>query len=53
MSRAEEILSFWFGEPGTIEYGKQRQIWFQKKLNLIIHYGASFYQITNEPLMVS
>ncbi|MDJ0772002.1 MAG: DUF924 family protein [Mastigocoleus sp. MO_167.B18] len=31
MSRAEKILSFWFGEPGTVEYGKPRQIWFQKK----------------------
>ncbi len=31
MLRAEKILSFWFGESGTVEYGKPRQIWFQKK----------------------
>jgi uncharacterized protein (DUF924 family) len=28
--RAQEILAFWFGQPGTPEYGRQRDIWFTK-----------------------
>jgi len=30
MSRVEAILNFWFGRPGTSEYGKSRQVWFTK-----------------------
>jgi uncharacterized protein (DUF924 family) len=26
----EEILEFWFGQPGTAEYGNSRRIWFHK-----------------------
>lgn len=28
--RADAILDFWFGQPETPEYGKSRQVWFQK-----------------------
>lgn len=31
MSRAEEILSFWFGQPNAADYGKPRKFWFEKK----------------------
>lgn len=27
---AQEILSFWFGEPGAAEFGKSRPFWFTK-----------------------
>jgi uncharacterized protein (DUF924 family) len=26
----EEILEFWFGRPGTAEYGSTRNVWFRK-----------------------
>ena len=26
----EEILEFWFGRPGTAEYGSTRKVWFRK-----------------------
>lgn len=26
----EEILEFWFGRPGTADYGRRRQAWFRK-----------------------
>lgn len=26
----DRVLAFWFGEPGTPEYGKPRQVWFRK-----------------------
>ena len=29
MSRVDEILSFWFGRPDEVDYGKRRQIWFK------------------------
>ncbi len=29
-SRAQEILDFWFGEPGSDEYGSERKLWFTK-----------------------
>lgn len=31
MSEFERILNFWFGEPTDENYGKPRQVWFQKK----------------------
>jgi uncharacterized protein (DUF924 family) len=31
MSPPETILEFWFGDRSTNEYGKPRQVWFQKK----------------------
>ena len=31
MSRSEEILAFWFGQPDAADYGKPRKFWFQKK----------------------
>ena len=30
MSRSEEILAFWFGQPDAPDYGKPRKFWFQK-----------------------
>jgi uncharacterized protein (DUF924 family) len=27
---AKTVLNFWFGEPGSDEFGKSRKIWFQK-----------------------
>jgi len=30
MSGAPEVLDFWFGAPGTDEYGKEREFWFRK-----------------------
>jgi uncharacterized protein (DUF924 family) len=30
MKQAQAILDFWFGAPGSAEYGKPRQIWFKK-----------------------
>ncbi len=30
MSRVAEILTFWFGKPKNADYGKPRQVWFQK-----------------------
>lgn len=30
MSRVAEILTFWFGKPENTDYGKPRQVWFQK-----------------------
>lgn len=30
MSKVTEILDFWFGQPNTAEYGKQRSFWFTK-----------------------
>ncbi|MGB3192721.1 MAG: DUF924 family protein [Limnoraphis sp.] len=30
MSRVAEILAFWFGSPQNLDYGKPRQVWFQK-----------------------
>lgn len=31
MSRVNEILDFWFGQPDDVSYGKQRSFWFRKK----------------------
>ncbi|MDJ0799216.1 MAG: DUF924 family protein [Calothrix sp. MO_167.B12] len=31
MSRAREILDFWFGKPDEPGYGKPRKIWFSKQ----------------------
>lgn len=30
MSRVDDILEFWFGQPDDPEYGKSRKIWFTK-----------------------
>ncbi|WP_250125244.1 DUF924 family protein [Chroococcidiopsis sp. CCMEE 29] len=30
MSRVDEILNFWFGQPDEANYGKQRSFWFTK-----------------------
>lgn len=30
MSEFQKILNFWFGEPGSLEYGKSRPEWFTK-----------------------
>jgi uncharacterized protein (DUF924 family) len=27
---AQEVLDFWFGAPGSVEYGKSREAWFKK-----------------------
>ncbi|MEO1133456.1 MAG: DUF924 family protein [Cyanobacteria bacterium J06639_1] len=32
MNEAEAVLSFWFGEPTSPEYGKSRKIWFSKDI---------------------
>lgn len=29
-TRAREVLDFWFGAPGSAEYGRARKIWFKK-----------------------
>jgi uncharacterized protein (DUF924 family) len=29
MSKVDEVLNFWFGKPGTPEYGKPRSMWFK------------------------
>ncbi len=26
--RAQAILDFWFGEPGSAEFGTEREVWF-------------------------
>jgi uncharacterized protein (DUF924 family) len=31
MARVEEILDFWFGSPKSVDYGKERSLWFTKK----------------------
>jgi uncharacterized protein (DUF924 family) len=31
MSQAREILDFWFGSPGSPDYGKPKSFWFSKK----------------------
>ncbi len=28
--RAREVLDFWFGAPGSAEYGRARKMWFKK-----------------------
>jgi uncharacterized protein (DUF924 family) len=28
--KAQEVLDFWFGAPGSAEYGKRRAAWFRK-----------------------
>lgn len=28
--RAREVLDFWFGAPGSAEYGRARKLWFKK-----------------------
>lgn len=28
--RAREVLDFWFGAPGSAEYGRARKMWFRK-----------------------
>jgi uncharacterized protein (DUF924 family) len=28
MSKVDDVLDFWFGKPGTPDYGKPRQMWF-------------------------
>lgn len=30
MKTAKTVLDFWFGRPGSEEYGKPRKIWFEK-----------------------
>jgi uncharacterized protein (DUF924 family) len=30
MSRVNEILEFWFGQPDDADYGKERKVWFTK-----------------------
>lgn len=30
MSRVDDILNFWFGQPNVADYGKQRAFWFTK-----------------------
>ncbi|WP_233862781.1 DUF924 family protein [Paraburkholderia adhaesiva] len=30
VSDPRDVLDFWFGEPGSPEYGKARKMWFQK-----------------------
>jgi uncharacterized protein (DUF924 family) len=32
-AKVQEILNFWFGHPESPEYGKRREIWFQKDTN--------------------
>lgn len=29
-TRAREVLDFWFGAPGSAEYGRARKMWFRK-----------------------
>jgi uncharacterized protein (DUF924 family) len=29
--RAQDVLDFWFGAPGTPEFGTERKIWWKKK----------------------
>jgi uncharacterized protein (DUF924 family) len=33
MSRVNQILEFWFGQPDDADYGKQRKVWFTKNLD--------------------
>ena len=28
--RARDVLDFWFGEPGSADYGRKRKMWFKK-----------------------
>jgi uncharacterized protein (DUF924 family) len=30
-ARAQEVLDFWFGAPGSVEYGHARRFWWKKK----------------------
>src|SRR5437660_4594493 len=30
LPRQHEILDFWFGVPGSVEYGQARDVWFRK-----------------------
>ena len=30
LPRQHEILDFWFGVPGSVEYGQARNVWFRK-----------------------
>jgi len=29
-ARAQAVLDFWFGAPGSAEYGQERRLWFKK-----------------------
>jgi uncharacterized protein (DUF924 family) len=29
-ARAREVLDFWFGAPGSAEFGRERKVWFRK-----------------------
>jgi uncharacterized protein (DUF924 family) len=32
-ARAREVLDFWFGAPGSAEFGRERKMWFRKDDN--------------------
>jgi len=40
--RSDEVLDFWFGAPGSPEYGRPRACWFQKDAAFDAQVGARF-----------
>jgi uncharacterized protein (DUF924 family) len=42
MTRVDEILDFWFGSPKSVDYGKERSLWFTKNPEFDRHLGEYF-----------
>ncbi len=43
---AQAVLDFWFGTPGSDEYGTQRALWFRKRDETDAHIRAQFGALT-------
>lgn len=52
--RAEAVLAFWFGEPGSVEFGSQRKQWFASNdafdAAIREHFGSSIEQALRSEL---
>lgn len=47
---ARQILDFWFGAPGTAEYGTHRRLWFEKSDNTDVRIAERFGPLIKQAL---
>lgn len=50
LPKAQTVLDFWFGAPGSPEHGKPRECWFRKDLDFDAAIRARFGSVVNEAL---
>jgi uncharacterized protein (DUF924 family) len=49
-ARAQAVLDFWFGAPGSPEYGQPRDFWFKKSAATDRHVRAQFSELHAQAL---